>query len=242
MLAVAPLVDEPTPVGAPFDEVADPATADAAAMRDAIAEQGLELARSAEIPESVELLVDDLADAISGLPANTAFRIDPYLLLAAQQALIGCLRAFDLDDRAQARRQLRVRLEQIRQVYRDLAEAGPLYADRPAKEVARWLESVVDVPQARLAAVLGVSARTFQRWVSETHPTAPEGDDARRLRVLAAVANHLRHALTGPGAIAWFERPHPRLDGRPPRDLLDEPAAAGRLTALAASTRSHSAA
>lgn len=243
MAAIAAFLDQPIALADPFDEhVADPATGDPVAIQEQLAAHNLALARQAEIPESVRLLVEELADEVAALPDDAALRVDPYLLVAAQRALIGSLRALDADDPAWARRQMRVRLEQIRQVYRDLAEGGPLYDGRSTKEIARWLASVVDMPQGRLADLFGVSARSFQRWVSESDSVAPEGEDARRLRVVAAAVNHLRHALTGPGTVAWFERPHPRLDGLRPIDLLDEVDASTRLRALAASTRSHTSA
>jgi uncharacterized protein (DUF2384 family) len=130
----------------------------------------------------------------------------------------------------------------MRQVFRDIAEGGPLYEDRSAKEIARWLAAVLETSQASLAELLGVSTRTFQRWLSEENTAGPEGEDARRVRVVARIANHLRHALTGPGVVRWFGLPHPQLDGLRPLDLLDDPSAADRLATLAASTRSHTAA
>lgn len=219
-----------------------PAGGDPEALRDAIHEHNLVLARSRGIPESVRLFVDDLADEFVALPDDAPLAVDPYLFLAAQRAVIGALRALESDDQAAARSELRVRLEQVRQVFRDLAEAGPLYQDRPAKEIARWLAEVLDAPQARVAELFGVSPRTFQRWISESDSVGPEGEDARRVRVIAALVNHLRHALTGPGVLAWFKEPHPRLEGKRPSDLLETADALPRLSALAASTRSHSAA
>src|SRR2546423_966963 len=85
------------------------------------------------------------------------------------------------------------------------------------------MQQALDAPQPRIAELLGVSARTFQRWISESDSVAPEGEELRRLRIVSAVANHLRHALTGPGVLAWFERGHPLLRGSRPADLLDEP-------------------
>lgn len=243
MAAIGAFLDHPVVLAEPLDEhIADPATGDPSAIQEQLAAHNLALARQREVPDSVRLLVGELADELAALPDDATLRVDPYLLVAAQRALIGSLRALDVDDPAWARRQMRVRLEQIRQVYRDLAEGGPLYQDRSTKEIARWLVSVVDMPQGRLADLFGVSARSFQRWVSESDPISPEGDDARRLRVVAAAVNHLRHVLTGPGTVAWFECPHPRLDGLRPVDLLDEVDASARLMALAASTRSHTAA
>jgi uncharacterized protein (DUF2384 family) len=215
---------------------------DSQAIEHEIERRNLLLAGQSEIPDDLRFFVDELADQLIDLPENAALRVDPYLLVAAQRALIGSLRALDSDDTSWARRQMRIRLEQLRQVYRDLAEGEAVYEDRPAKHVARWLGEVLDTSQARLAELLGVSARTFQRWVSKTDPVGPEGEDARRVRVLARAANHLRHVLTGPGVVRWFEAPNPQLGGRRPIDLLDDPDGASRLATLAASARSHTAA
>lgn len=214
---------------------------DPSSMEREIARRGMLLAGEGKISEDLRFFVDELADQLIDLPEEAPIRVDPYFLLAAQRALIGSLRALDSDDAAWARQQMRIRLEQLRQVYRDLAEGSAIYEDRPAKEVARWLDLALDVSQARLAELVGVSTRTFQRWLSESDRVGPEGEDARRLRVIATVVNHLRHVLTGPGVVSWFERPNSQIEDRSPLDLLDQPEAAGRLATLAASTRSHSA-
>ncbi len=210
-------------------------------IEEEIAEFGLRLAAEPEIGEDLYLFVDRLADELIAQSDETPLSVDPYFLLAAQRATIGALRVLDSGDLAGARAQLRVRLEQLRQVYRDLAEGKALYHSPPAKQLAAWLSEVLDVPQARLAELAGVSARTFQRWVSSTDKIEPDGEDARRLGVIAAAANHLRHALTGPGVVRWFERPNPQLEGHRPLELLDDPEDAVRLATLAASTRSHTA-
>jgi uncharacterized protein (DUF2384 family) len=207
-----------------------------------IAYHNLLLARQDEVPDDLRFFVDELADQLIGLPEDAALRVDPYFLVSAQRALLGALRALDSDDTSLARRQLRIRLEQLRQVYRDIAEGEMVYEDRPASQVATWLAEVLDVSQARLAELSGVSARTFQRWLSPTDAAEPEGEDARRLRVISKAANHLRHVLTGPGVVRWFEQPNLQLGGRRPLDVLDEADAAAQLSTLAASARSHSAA
>ncbi len=210
-------------------------------IEEEIAEVSLRLAAQPQIDEDVLIFVDRLADELIDVPAAALIRVDPYFLLAAQRATIGSLRVLDAPDPLAARDQLRIRLEQLRQVYRDLAEGKVVYDSRSPKEVAAWLAEVLDVPQARLAELTGVSARTFQRWVSRSDKVVPDGEDARRLFVIAAAANHLRHALTGPGVVSWFERSNTQLEGRRPLDLLDNPEEAGRLATLAASTRSHTA-
>lgn len=242
MAAIGPYVSEPVEFAEPLMGVTlDPELGDPAIMQQALAGQNLLLARESEIPEELAWWLRDVADEVSALPEQAMFRVDPYLLVALQRALLGAIRVLEVDEPREARRQMRVRLEQMRQVYRDLAEGAPVYEDRGPKELARWLAEALDAPQARIAELLSVSARTFQRWISEADSIAPEGDELRRLRVVSAITNHLRHALTGPGVLGWFEREHPLLGGARPADFLDQPDAAARLTAVAASARSHTA-
>lgn len=216
-----------------------PLRIDPAMLAEELAEKNLQLARETEISEDLRLYLEQLADDVSAFTSEAPGEVDPYLLLSAQSALIGALRALDSPDAAVARREIRTRLEQMRHVFRDIAEGGPLYQDRSAREIARWLAAVLDTSQASLAELLGVSVRTFQRWISETGPGGPQGEDAQRVRVVARIANHLRHALTGPGVVRWFARPHPQLGGGRPLDVLDDPQAADLLTTLAAGARSH---
>ena len=226
----------------PSGEAAGSRIADPAEIARELGERNLRLARETGISDDLRLFLDQLADDVFSLTGETGIDIDPYLFLAVQGALIRALRLADSPDDPGARREMRTRLEQMRQVFRDIAEGGPLYEDSSAKELARWLASALETSQASLAELIGVSPRTFQRWISTSDSTGPEGDDARRVRVVARIANHLRHAMTGPGVVHWFGIPHPQLDGRRPLDLLDDPGAAEQLTALAASTRSHTAA
>lgn len=216
--------------------------ADPAEIARELGQRNLRLARETEISDDLRLFLDQLADDVFSLTGETGLDIDPYLFLAVQGALIRALRLADSPDVPGARREMRTRLEQMRQVFRDIAEGGPLYEESTAKDLARWLASVLETSQSNLAELLGVSPRTFQRWISAGDGAGPEGEDARRVRVVARIANHLRHAMTGPGVVRWFGIPHPQLGGRRPLDLLDGPGAAEQLTALAASARSHTAA
>jgi uncharacterized protein (DUF2384 family) len=235
MAAVAPLLLDPVPLGEP---VADADSVDPAQLEHEIAEHNLLLAQAREVPPSVRFFVEGLADDIAMLPLEATLRVDPYLLVALQKSLLASLRALENPDPVAARRELRVRLEQLRQVYRDLADVRQIYEDRPAKQLVRWLLNAMSTPQGRLADLLGVSARTLQRWASETNESEPTGAEARRVRIVAHLVGHLRHALTGQGVLDWFERPHPEIGGRAPSELLDDPNALVQLTRLAASTRS----
>lgn len=215
---------------------------DPGAIARELGRRNLRLAREPEISEDLRLYLDQLADDVAALTSQEGVDVDPYLFVAAQGALIRALLLLDSGNAAIARKEMRTRLEQMRQVFRDIAEGGPLYEERSAKQIARWLAHCLETSQASLADLLGVSTRTLQRWISETDTAQPEGEDARRVRVVARIVNHLRHSLTGPGVVRWFDLPHPLLNGRRPIDLLDDPGAVEQLSALAASVRSHSAA
>lgn len=167
--------------------------------------------------------------------------VDPYLVVAFQQGLIGALRALDLLDESQERRQLRVSIERMRQALRDFVEEVPASEAESAADIARWLVEVLDVPVARIADLLNVSPRTYQRWLSVAETTKPHGDDALRVRVAARIANHLRHVYTGPGVVRWFDRPHPQLKGEAPVVLLRQVERLNELVNLSAASRSSAA-
>jgi uncharacterized protein (DUF2384 family) len=199
------------------------------AVAQALAAANGRLAGAAETPPEVVGLVEDLADAIAAGDEQALASVNPWLWIRIQGAALraqAALRAEDPD----RRRALRLALEQLRFLFARLAERAPIGEDRPAREVARWLEATLaGVPQQRKAALLGVSLRTYQRWVSDRDGTTPADDDERRLRVVARLVNQLRHSLTGPGVVDWFTRPRADLDGAAPADVLDDP---GRLEAL----------
>lgn len=199
------------------------------------------LARATDVPEDVKQLVIDLAEAMTHLSKDDIVHIDPYLLSSLQQGMIRALRAINLPNRVQ-RRQLRIALEEIRQALRDIDEDFPVGDDRDTKDVARWLVSAVDVPQATLAELLGIDPRTLQRWISPTDDARPRSEQAIRLRIIARVVNHLRHVLTGPGVVRWFMTPHPALKKRKPLEFVDRPEELKRLTRMATSARSSGAA
>jgi hypothetical protein len=202
-----------------------------------LAEANRRLAREQDVPPPIVELVRTLADALADLDPDQLHQ-DPYLLLEVEKAQVRALRALDQDDRVAQRRATRLALEYLRALFERMAEYAPVSEGRPAKEIARWVASRLEVPQREIAQALDVNPRTFGRWASEQEPQAPSGEDARRLRVLARLAADLRFALTGPGVIAWLSRPLSELDGAPPVQLLADPDAAPRLLELARSARS----
>jgi hypothetical protein len=193
------------------------------------------LAAADGVPDEVRAVIVRLGARLAGLSSVELGGLDPYLVLALQGGAIQALRALELGD-VDRRREARTGLERVRQALRDLADDGALSDDRPAKLVVRWLVETLDAPHPRIAELLRTSPRTLQRWLSD-EATQPRGDDAGRVRLVAKVADQLRHALTGEGVLRWFETPNVDLRGAKPSDLLSDPAQALRLLRLASSTR-----
>lgn len=196
------------------------------------------LAGASEVSADVRCFVRELPGRLQAESPTRALRGDPYLaehvFAGAARAAAGLLE----DEPVTARRTARLALEQVRQALRDLLEGQQVDEDVPAREVALWLERVLSLPQSQLAALIGTSPRTWQRWI--TTSAEPEPYLALRLRRIARLTAQLRHSLTGPGVARWFTRPHPLIkDGAGcPADLLDEPEGYWHVQRLAAGLRS----
>jgi uncharacterized protein (DUF2384 family) len=207
-----------------------------------LGEANRRLAREAETAPSIVGLVEDVADAIGESDDHDLAAINPWLWIQVQRAALHAQSALRRDD-PDRRRQLRLAIEQMRFLFARIADRQPVGEDQPSEEIAHWLEQTLSsVSQQRKADLLGVGLRTYQRWVSAREPSAPSGDDDRRLRVVARIVNQLRHSLTGPGVVDWFEHPRADLDQERPLDLLQDPDRLEELLAAAAASRGNVAA
>lgn len=199
-----------------------------ATVVDELAAANAILAREPATPASVVGLVQDVADAIGRGDAPELADINPWVWIRAQAAALRAQSALRRED-PQRRADLRLALEQLRFLLARLAEREPIGEERGADEVARWLDAALpSVSQPDKARLLGVSPRTFQRWISD-QPSSPSAADERRLRIVARLVNQLRHSLTAPGVLDWFAHPRDDLGGAAPAGVLDDP---GRLEAL----------
>lgn len=195
------------------------------------------LASSREADEEVTFAVHRLAQTLSETNPEWLGGSDPYLVQAFLLGAVACADANSIGDGAKKRQQLRIPLERTRQALRDLLAERSVAQDEPAKQVVRWMVEVSQVPQHELADLIGVSPRTFQRWVSPAESAAPSGAEETRVRTLARTIDQLRWSMTPAGVVRWLQRPHPMLDGKAPIALLDEPGAYADLPRLGATAR-----
>ncbi|MEA2633415.1 MAG: hypothetical protein QOH92_182 [Chloroflexota bacterium] len=203
-----------------------------------LASLNLRLASEKRVPSELWEEFHRLANGLLSASQRAVDSVDPYLVIALQQGQVASLLAQEAKDPLTQRRELRIGIEQMRQALRDIVEGAPVREDRPAKEIAIWLNDILGVPQAALAEALGTSPRSLQRWLSAKDPTEPDGPDAQRLRMVARIANQLRHILTGPGVIGWLQRPNDGLGNQAPVQLIDDPNAFPKLEQLAIRARS----
>jgi transcriptional regulator with XRE-family HTH domain len=138
---------------------------------------------------------------------------------------------------AAQRRALRIGVEGMRFLLERIAERELLGDDRPAREIAAWLEDALAVSQSEKAELLGVSLRTYQRWLAGE--AAPSGEDERRLRLLARLVLDVRGLLGGPGVAGWLRDPDRALGGRSPLEIVAEgdPRRLARLLELSGAAR-----
>jgi hypothetical protein len=195
------------------------------------------LSKERQTPSSVVGLVQDVADAVAAGDDGEVALVNPWLWIKLQSAVIRAQSAIREEDPAR-RRQLRLALEQMRFLFARIADREPIGEDRAANDVALWLDSkLASVSQPRKADLLHVSPRTYQRWISDRESARPSGEDERRLRIVARIVNQLRHSLTGPGVVDWFEHPRADLEGATPSSVLDDPEKLELLIVAAAASR-----
>jgi uncharacterized protein (DUF2384 family) len=214
-------------------DLRDPATAASEIQR-----LNDQLAREPGIPEHIGAAVREIAAGIDRTDLQRWEAIDPRHAVIVLHSAVSAQRAIDEPTSPAARDQLRIALESLRQSLAAIAEREPVSDERSPKELVHWLAARTEVPQAKLADLLGVSARQLQRWLSPTEKAQPEGEEARKVRMVARIVNQLRFALTPAGTIDWFGWPRSDLGNRRPADLLDDPAHEPTLLMIASAMRS----
>jgi DNA-binding transcriptional regulator YiaG len=196
------------------------------------------LASEPTIPPAIGATVRELALGIEEINPRRWETVDPTHAVIVLRSAVSAQLALQEPDSPAARDQLRIALESIRQSLAAIAEREPVSGERTPKEIVQWLAARTEVSQSRLAELLGVSARQLQRWLSPAQTAQPEGDDARKVRLVARIVNQLRFALTPAGTVEWFGWKRSDLDSRRPSELLDDPIEEPRLLMVAGAMRS----
>lgn len=180
-----------------------------------------QLRRQPTVPAGIIGLLQELCEGIGQVAAGELQEMAPTEWMEVQSAALRTLSAIrhDEDEREQ-RRKIRLLLEELRFRIARLSEHQPFNDDRPSREIVRWLDGVWSVPQTAKGAVVGVSDRTWQRWVASEETSQPTGEDDRQLRLVARAVADLRHLLTANGVLQWLQDPDPNLSDRPPIQVI----------------------
>lgn len=196
------------------------------------------LAAAAVIPPDVAAEVRKIAAGVEETNVHRWESVDPTHAVIVLRSAISAQRALEDPDSPAARDQLRAALESIRQSLAAIAEREPVSDERDSKQIVQWLMEQTEVSQARLAGLLGVSARQLQRWLSPSESSRPEGEEARKVRLVARIVGQLRFALTPAGTVEWFSWPRSDLGSRTPLELIGDPIEEPRLLRVAGAMRS----
>jgi DNA-binding transcriptional regulator YiaG len=170
-----------------LDKIADLSEPAAAALE--IQRLNDRLAAEPTIPAAIADTIRELAAGVEQTNLRRWEAIDPHHAVIVLHSAVSAQRAIEDPDSPTARDQLRVALESIRQSLAAIAEREPVSDERDPKQIVQWLAERTEVSQATLADLLGVSARQLQRWLSTREPARPEGEDARKVRLVARLVN-----------------------------------------------------
>ena len=189
-----------------------------------------------EVPAEVWEFASSLVEAIYDADAEWTDAQDPETRELLLRAALDISRGRGDRGAADARRHLMLGLQRTAEVLDRIAEGEDVTPNRSPQQVARWLSGAVEAPKAELAVLVGTSSRTYSRWIAGE--TTPDGEEARRLRTVAALVSQLRYSLTGVGVLRWFDWKNDLLGGRTPREALSDPQATPMLFRQATRLRS----
>jgi hypothetical protein len=188
------------------------------------------------VPPDAWAFAASLVESVSDADEEWSEQQDPEHRELLLRAALGISRGLADRGAGDARRHLMLGLQRAADVLDRMADGDAVAPTRSSQEIAAWLAGTLEAPQTEVAALVATSPRTYSRWVGGE--TAPVGEEARRLRTVAALVAQLRHSLTAIGVLRWFDWPNELLGGRAPREALADPEATPTLFRMAARLRS----
>ena len=207
-----------------------------AAVADAAQRVQQRLGGRKTVPADVWAFAAALVESVSDADEEWAEQQDPESRELLLRAALGVSRGLADRDAKAARKHLMLGLQRAADVLDRMAEGDVVAPTRSPQEIAAWLAAALEAPQSEVAALVATSPRTYSRWIGGD--TTPVGEEARRLRTVAALVAQLRHSLTAVGVLRWFDWPNELLDGRTPREALADPEATPTLFRMATRLRS----
>jgi hypothetical protein len=121
---------------------------------------------------------------------------------------------------SQSRKQISLKLENVRDALYDLMEQSHVADDQDFADIIQWLAETTDeVPRAELARVLNVDEKTLTRWLKEGR--SPGVANNFRVRAIAKLVSELGHTMTTPGLMLWLSRPKTSLGGATPVEHIE---------------------
>jgi transcriptional regulator with XRE-family HTH domain len=90
--------------------------------------------------------------------------------------------------------------------------------DDPQIAAKLVLSALDGIPVSDVAELLGVSTKTVRAW----ERGAVVHHNANRVVLVARLLSYLRSSMTARGVVMWFEAERDQLQGRTPRELIDE--------------------
>jgi hypothetical protein len=98
--------------------------------------------------------------------------------------------------------------------------------DRPEQAAQFVAEALIDVEVSEVAALLDTSARMVRNY--RKGEVGQIRKNPNRVTLVGQLVYELHSSMTPRGVLLWFDAPMPALDGRTPRQLLDEDPVAHR--------------
>jgi hypothetical protein len=167
--------------------------------------------------------------AVARSPAWRAHDLARELLLLVERLRDEIAEDPDADDpewrqRETLQRMLVVLNTMVRQLEHD-------EIDRPERAAQFVVQALGDVEAIGIASLLETSPRMVAKYreggVGEIRK------NPNRLTLIGQLVNELRYSMTPRGVLLWFDAPMEQLDGRTPRELLDDDPVANRPALLA---------
>jgi transcriptional regulator with XRE-family HTH domain len=201
------------------------------AFEAAAAELGVRLRdRAADLSVATSFL-QDLDTFLGSMTISRRDAMNPHLLQSLENGARKAALALAIEDRSS----LRMGLEAVRVAFRDFhAESASASTTDPADAVALINTVLAEINAQDVADLLGVSARSWTRWLKGADVGAEHID---RVRAIAAALIHLRWSFYPSGIMSWFTRPHAQLDEHTPMAALDDPTKLSAVVSAAAGSR-----